>query len=108
MTQEGDAPHVQGTVALDSYKHGVQTTPDIKTARRFLGRAESGEEGGVDFNPVPEILKTQVLIGCVLIVVVISNGKTNRRSLVRLLKEIHWNAAARPSAGEPARDRPPS
>ena len=28
-------PHVKGVVALHSYKHGVETTPDIKTARRF-------------------------------------------------------------------------
>src|SRR5438270_11058598 len=53
-----------------------------------------GEETREDFDAIPEILQTDVLVGGVLIIVVVRDWQTDHWRVVRLLKKIHRDAAA--------------
>jgi hypothetical protein len=45
-------------------------------------------------DPIPQILQADVLVGGVLVVVVVGDGEDQNRRVVRLLEEVHGDAAA--------------
>jgi hypothetical protein len=55
---------------------------------------QSGEQGSVDLNSIPQILLAQIFVFGVLVVVVIGDRKTNDRRIAGPLQQEHGKAAA--------------
>ena len=58
-----------------------------------MSSLQTGQNRGVDFDSVPQILQTQVFIGAMLIIVVIGDRQDQDRCFQNILDDIQRQAA---------------
>src|SRR3954468_19621837 len=73
------------------------SVPVVTSAIRIDDReasVQTCEQRRINVDTVPQVLKAQIFIRCVLVIVVICDRQSNYGCIVRLLKQIHRNTAA--------------